>query len=222
MPGGHVQSLGLVLPVYNAQSVLEKLVREMAETLPAFIQRVQAVLVDLGSSDATSEVAYELALEYPQVQFTTHRLGAGYPALWRHGAQRTDAHALVLGNEGWVPEVQALVKLHQWLAQADVIRAVPAEPQRADLPAAAEGWPVLTLRRPLAEELFLAARDWRDWLDELRYRGCRVLEMDVRPRWLGRPLAARPQPAAAAGDLRRDSAAPVRPVLHRRQRQTVR
>ena len=70
-------SLSALLPVHNAQATLAATVHEFLEILPEVTPRFEVVIADDGSTDATIEVADELATCYPQVSAVRHarRLG---------------------------------------------------------------------------------------------------------------------------------------------------
>lgn len=60
--------LTLLLPVRNAQASLSDHVSRILETVADWTTRFELVIVDRGSTDATAEVADELARRYPQVR----------------------------------------------------------------------------------------------------------------------------------------------------------
>ena len=80
-PGGGNLSvdtgLSVLLPVYNAQHGLEPTVSEILDVLPNRDGTFELYLVDDGSTDDTTDQAYELAARYPQVSVIHHpaRLG---------------------------------------------------------------------------------------------------------------------------------------------------
>jgi glycosyltransferase involved in cell wall biosynthesis len=62
------RSLSLVLPVRNAEATLAANVRHLCEVLSDLTDWFEVLLVDGGSHDHTVDIAYELAVEYPQVR----------------------------------------------------------------------------------------------------------------------------------------------------------
>lgn len=81
------RSLTVLLPVHNAQSSLSQTVQEMLDVLPEISRRFDLVIIDDGSTDATCEVAAELAHSYPQVRVAYRGLSGGREAAIRAGLE---------------------------------------------------------------------------------------------------------------------------------------
>jgi len=105
-------SISLLLPVHNAQATLADNVAKILELLPEVAARFEVLLIDDGSADATSEIALELATQYPQIKVLRHAQRKGIEPAWRLGLARTDA-AVVVGHDGG-----------SRLDPADVVRAL--------------------------------------------------------------------------------------------------
>jgi hypothetical protein len=79
------ESLTVVVPLYNAQEVLERQVIGLLEMLSDLGAPFEVVIVDDGSTDQTIEVAHELAQQYPQLHVVGHHQRLGVPAAVRTG-----------------------------------------------------------------------------------------------------------------------------------------
>jgi glycosyltransferase involved in cell wall biosynthesis len=73
------QSLTVVLPVYNGESRLRGCVSEILELASELTTKFGVMIVDDGSTDATYEIAEELAAHFPQISVQRHpqRRGLG-------------------------------------------------------------------------------------------------------------------------------------------------
>ena len=96
------KSLTIVLPVYNAESRLRKNVTELLELASELTARFGVLIVDDGSTDATFEVAEELAGHYPQVSVRRHRQRRGLGATIDYVQRRVRSDAVIV-HDGVTP-----------------------------------------------------------------------------------------------------------------------
>jgi glycosyltransferase involved in cell wall biosynthesis len=96
------KSLTIVLPVYNGEAQLRKCVRELLELASELTAHFDLLIIDDGSTDATYEVAEELAARYPQVSIERrrHRRGLGPTIELARRRIRSDA---VIVHDGITP-----------------------------------------------------------------------------------------------------------------------
>lgn len=73
-------SLSVLMPVHNAQATLGSNVQRLVETLPELTSAFEIIIVDDGSIDATCEVAYDFARDYPQISVVREALTVGWAA----------------------------------------------------------------------------------------------------------------------------------------------
>ena len=120
------RSLSVFLPVRNGQSTLERDVGRILEVLPELAARFDVLIIDDGSTDATAEVAHELSLRYPQVNFVSHPMPLGLPEAIQTGLDST-AGELVIVHDGQTPIMPAeLPKLLRRFDVAPVARTANA------------------------------------------------------------------------------------------------
>jgi hypothetical protein len=85
-----------LLPVRDVQSTLAAMVQEILEILPELTSRFELIVIDDGSTDATIEVADDLAARYPQVQAVRHARPQGRSVAVRTGLQCSSGEVVFL------------------------------------------------------------------------------------------------------------------------------
>ncbi len=93
------RSLSALLAVRNAESTLGQTVLEMLDILPELTRRLEIVIVDDASRDATLEVADELAGQYPQLIVAHHTHPKGRAEAIATALQRSTGEVLFLADE---------------------------------------------------------------------------------------------------------------------------
>ncbi len=90
------RSLSVLLPVKDAQATLTASVHEILDVVADSGDRFELLIIDDGSTDATSEVAHELTRHYPQVRVVRHGTSLGREAAIRTGLERSQGEVVVL------------------------------------------------------------------------------------------------------------------------------
>lgn len=122
------RSLSVLLPVYNFQSRLTAMVQETLEVLSELTRRFEVVIVDDGSTDATIEVADELATHYPQVRIFRHAVHLGRAAAIRTGLDRSTGEIILLQDaDGRLP----IDEVHKLWRRLDDEQRFPWRPRSA-------------------------------------------------------------------------------------------
>ena len=121
------RSLTVLLPVRNAQSTLTARVMQALETAADLAERFEVVIVDDGSTDDTSEVAFDLARDYPQVRAVRHGRGLGHEAAVRSGFAGSHGEVVLLAIDEAVAEAASSPppKSRAAFAQSDAQQACP-------------------------------------------------------------------------------------------------
>jgi dolichol-phosphate mannosyltransferase len=94
------RSLTVLLPVQDAQSTLADTVVEVLEVASDWTDRLELLIIDDGSTDATSEVAHELVRHYPQVRAVRHSSPLGRDAAVRTGLAQSQGEVVVVQAPG--------------------------------------------------------------------------------------------------------------------------
>jgi hypothetical protein len=125
----------IVLPVHNAETRLRADVCGLLELASELTPKFGVLIIDDGSTDATYEVAEELATRYPQVSVKRHRYCRGLGETLQYVQRRVRSDA-VMFHDGVTPiNQQQIRKLwRQWLGASSPLSHVStvasAEPQR--------------------------------------------------------------------------------------------
>jgi glycosyltransferase involved in cell wall biosynthesis len=93
------RSLSVLLPVKDVQATLTASVHDILDAAADSSDRFELLIIDDGSTDATSEVAHELTRFYPQVRMVRHEMPLGREAAIRTGLERSRGERVVLGDK---------------------------------------------------------------------------------------------------------------------------
>jgi glycosyltransferase involved in cell wall biosynthesis len=177
----------------------------LLEVLPDLAAGFELLLVDNGSTDATMDIAKELAERFPQVRIVRHGAAADLAGIVRTTLAHTSCEHILLCEEGCRLELADLHKLWPGRQDYDAILAWPAGAGAVDeqtygervrawrlrlarpAGAAVEAVPgYQLLNRRVLQRLRWTSRDRYDLLAELSRHGFRWQVVEVRP---ARPAA---------------------------------
>lgn len=119
------RSLSVLLPVRNVQATLAAAVPEILEVVSQWTTRFELLIIDDGSTDATSEVAQELTRCYPQIRFVSHGSPRGREAAIHEGLQQSSGEITLVYHVGHQPGYQ-MIKCPR--AEQTRIRSRPTRP----------------------------------------------------------------------------------------------
>lgn len=91
--------ISVLLPVRDAQATLAASVHEILDIAADSGDRFELLIIDDGSTDATSEVAHELTYGYPQIRVVRNATPLGREAAIRIGLKRSRGEVIVLRDD---------------------------------------------------------------------------------------------------------------------------
>lgn len=120
-----VPSLSLVVPAYNESKNLPQVVPEMVAALKALSDRVELILVDDGSRDATHEVIAALSRQHPEIVGLKLSRNFGKEAAITAGLHEAQGEVVaIMDADGQHPTALLPKMLELWRQGNDVVYAV--------------------------------------------------------------------------------------------------
>ena len=114
--------LTLLLPVRNAQASLSDHVSRILDTVADLTTQFELVIVDRGSTDATTEVADELARRYPQVRAVLRDCTAGRLDELPPGLPPSSGSCVVIDGADTAGSLASLAR--NWRNQSEVLTRI--------------------------------------------------------------------------------------------------
>lgn len=91
-------SLSLVLPVRDVERTLASNLADVLDVLSELTERFEVLVVDEGSTDHTTELAYDLAVQYPQLRVARRRLDDPSVSALQAGLSQTNGDVVLVQN----------------------------------------------------------------------------------------------------------------------------
>ncbi len=107
------RSLTVLLPVHNVESTISATVMEIIEDVSDWTERLELVIVDDGSADATCEVVDELVRSYPQIRTIRHGKHLGRKAAVRTGLKHSGGEIVLLRDAAHAESKAGYQVLHR-------------------------------------------------------------------------------------------------------------
>jgi len=170
------RSLSILIPVHNVQTTLAADVKNLLEVVSELTEQFELIIIDDGSTDATSEVACDLGRHFPQIRNIRHGQQQGRDAAIHTGLQHSEGEYFLLPDEGAGSAIAVVAEA--WRTMRQQMRQLvgehpkaPSAPKRPHLGKAAAGAGVgcRVLDRRTMERLHGASRPARpNYLSQLQ------------------------------------------------------
>jgi dolichol-phosphate mannosyltransferase len=123
------RSLSVVVPALNEAENLEATVNAVRRALVEAVRDFEIIIVDDGSTDATGQIADNLAAAHREVRVVHNRQNFGFGASFARGVEvaHKDAAMFVPGDNGW--PYSSLRELFMAIGTADVVTAYTTNPE---------------------------------------------------------------------------------------------
>lgn len=207
-------SISVVLPAYNEQENVPRIVAAVLETMQEVCVDYEIIVVDDGSKDRTAEVTRELAARHPSVRLVKHDVNQGYGAAVHSGFYAATKDLVLMTDADAQFDVREISKLLPFIGEADLVigyRAQRQDPFVRKLNA--WGWKLLInalfgytardvdcafklFKREILDNITIESRGATfsaEFLVRSRRKGYRIREVPVThlPRLAGNPTGAR-------------------------------
>ncbi len=125
-----IESLSIVIPVYNSAPILPELIRRLEDALLQTLRDFEVILIDDGSADNSWEVVKELASKYPFVEGMTLMRNYGQHNALLSGIRAARHDVIVtLDDDLQHPPEEVLVLLGKLDEGYDVVYGTPRREQ---------------------------------------------------------------------------------------------
>lgn len=114
-------SISAFFPCYNEEKNVEKLLTKAAQFLPTIAYDYEIIVVDDGSSDATTEIARNFLRENPKVKIIRHETNMGYGAALRTGFDNSEKEYIFFTDGDNQFDIREIVKLLPYIKDFDIV-----------------------------------------------------------------------------------------------------
>jgi hypothetical protein len=105
------RSLTILLPIRHAAQALGQTVHQLLDMLPELTHRFEVLLLDDGRVESNTELAHDLARNYPQIRVVAAGAGGGVEASVRAGLEQSQGEIVLLGEYGCETNLHEIAKL---------------------------------------------------------------------------------------------------------------
>jgi dolichol-phosphate mannosyltransferase len=116
-----IPELSVVMPAFNEEEVLPLALAQATAALDHLCDEWELVIVDDGSTDATSTVLAAAALEQPRLRVLTHETNQGYAAALIRGFSSCRCEAIFYTDADAQFDLGELARAYPLLAHADMV-----------------------------------------------------------------------------------------------------
>src|SRR3989442_8970218 len=114
-------SLSVILPAHNEEAVIAQTVQTVVDTLAAWVEDFEVIVVNDGSKDATRALVEAIAANDPRVQLVNHAINQGYGAALVSGFESvTRDLAFFMDSDGQF-DIRDLERFFPFIGEYDAV-----------------------------------------------------------------------------------------------------
>jgi len=114
-------SLSVILPAHNEEAVIAQTVQTVVDTLAAWVEDFEVIVVNDGSKDATRALVEAIAADDPRVQLVNHAINQGYGAALVSGFESvTKDLAFFMDSDGQF-DIRDLERFFPFIGEYDAV-----------------------------------------------------------------------------------------------------
>jgi glycosyltransferase involved in cell wall biosynthesis len=114
-------SISVFSPCFNEEDNVEKLLNNMLDFIPKISTDYEIIIVDDGSTDATAELALQLAVDHPQIRVIRHKENKGYGAALRTGFENSSKDIIFFTDSDNQFDISEMTKLLPYIRDYDIV-----------------------------------------------------------------------------------------------------
>ena len=121
--------MSVIFPALNEEKNIKQTVEKAVKVLPKVAGEWEIVIVDDGSSDATTVICADLKARYPQVDVVRHEQNRGYGAALKSGIVATKYDLIFFSDSDGQFDLNEIQKLIHWADDCDIVAGYRAKRQ---------------------------------------------------------------------------------------------
>src|SRR5438477_8012674 len=122
-------TMSVIFPAFNEEGNIRRTVEAAAEVLPKIAMSWEIIVVDDGSSDATTAICDDLKARYPEVEVISHGQNRGYGAALKSGIMAAKYDLIFFSDSDGQFDLRELQQLICWAEDYDIVAGYRAKRQ---------------------------------------------------------------------------------------------
>ena len=121
--------MSVIFPAFNEEGNIRRTVEAAVKILPKVAMSWEIIVVDDGSSDATTAICDDLKARYPEVEVISHGQNRGYGAALKSGIMAAKYELIFFSDSDGQFDLRELQQLICWAEDYDIVAGYRAKRQ---------------------------------------------------------------------------------------------